>query len=160
MRFVAAPESAVVLDYGAGTGAYALPFKRQRPDCTVLALDIEAGMLDLLRAKQGGTAIETGGHELLERYGGRIDRVLAVNVLHELEDEHLAELVAALAPDARVAMIDWNADVERPAGPAKEHLFGPAGAAEYLARFGLAMERTREFPYHYALLLRRGDAVP
>jgi hypothetical protein len=87
---------------------------------------------------------------------GKIDRVFAINVLHELEDEHVRALFAALAPGARAIFIDWNADVERPAGPAKEHLYGPAEAERYLTPLGFTLERTTLFPYQYALYGRIG----
>jgi SAM-dependent methyltransferase len=155
--FVDAPPQAIVLDFGCGIGTFALPFKARRPDCTVLGLDIEPSMLAYLNEKPGGDQIITGGYELLERYAGRIDRVLCVNVLHEFDHEHLVALVAALAPGAKVAMIDWNAEVERPAGPKKEHLFGPASASEYLARFGLVVEKSMLLPYNYALLAHKAS---
>jgi SAM-dependent methyltransferase len=152
VAFVDAPPNAVVLDYGTGTGTYAIAFAQQRPDCTVVGLDSQPEMLAMLRAKPDAARVQSGGPELLTTLAGTIDRVMAINVLHELEDEHVRALFAALRPAARVAFIDWNADVERPAGPAKEHLFGPAEAERYLVPFGFTLQRTQVFPYHYALL--------
>lgn len=150
--FLDAPREGVCLDFGTGTGTYAIAFAERRPDCTVLALDVEPAMLAHLRAKPGGSLVQSGGPELLQRYAGSVDRVLALNVLHEIEDDDLRALFAALRPgSARAAFIDWNADVERPAGPSKAHLYGPAEAAERLARFGFVVERTLPLPYHYAL---------
>jgi SAM-dependent methyltransferase len=150
--FVDAPADAVCLDFGTGTGTYAIAFAQRRPDCTVLALDVEPEMLAHLRVKPGGSLVQSGGPELLAAYAGRIDRVLALNVLHEVDDEDLRALFAALRPSsARAAFIDWNADVERPVGPSKAHLYGPQEAAQRLARFGFVVERTALFLYHYAL---------
>jgi SAM-dependent methyltransferase len=152
IAFVDAPPNAVVLDFGTGTGTYAIAFAQQRPDCTVVGLDLQPDMLALLRAKPAAAAVRSGGPELLSALAGTIDRVMAINVLHELEDEHVRELFAALGPTSQVAFIDWNADVERPYGPAKEHLFGPAEAERFLAPFGFRLRRTQLFPYHYAIL--------
>lgn len=151
VAFVDAPRDAVVLDFGTGTGTYAIAFAKRRPDCTVLGLDNQPEMLDLLRAKPDGHLIRTGGTEMLAAVAGSIDRVFCINVLHELEDDHLRELFAALAPNGCVAMIDWNADVERPAGPPRESVYGPRAATDYLATLGFHVERTTLFPYQYGL---------
>ncbi len=100
IAFVDAPPKSVVLDFGAGTGAYAIAFARARPDCTVVALDVQPAMLDALRAKPDAALVRSGGPELLDALGGTIARVFAINVLHELEDDHLRALFAALAPGA------------------------------------------------------------
>lgn len=156
--FVDAPPNGVVVDFGAGTGAYAIPFAQERPDCTVVGIDLQPEMLEMLRNKPDGTRVECGGPELLTRLTGTIDRVFAVNVLHELEDAHVRDLFAALRPSARAIFIDWNGDVERPAGPPKESLYGSADAEAYLATFGFVLERRMLFPYHYAVLGRLSRA--
>ena len=152
VAFVDAPPNAVVLDFGTGTGTYAIAFAHERPDCTVIGLDTQPDMLAMLRAKPAAAAVRSGGPELLIELAGTIDRVITLNVLHEVEDEHIRALFAALPPSAQVAFIDWNPDVERPHGPAKEHLLSPADAERYLAPFGFRLLRTQLFPYHYAIL--------
>jgi SAM-dependent methyltransferase len=149
-----APAAAIVLDFGAGTGTYALALAKLRPDVRVVALDIQPEMLALLQQKDGAEAIVCGGPELLESYAGRVDRVMAINVLHEVDDAGLRALFAAAGPQTRLVFIDWNADVERPAGPAKEHVYSPAEATERLAPFGFAVERVELFPFHYGLFGR------
>lgn len=151
---VDAPPNATVLDFGAGTGAYALPFAQARPDCTVLALDTAPEMLAFLRAKPGAERVRSGGAELLDAMRGRIARIVAINVLHELEDEHLRALRDAAAPNARLVMIDWNPEVERPGGPANEHLLTPADAARYLTSLRWTVERTELLPHQYAIVAR------
>jgi len=151
VTFVDAPPNGVVLDFGTGTGAYALAFARARPDCTVVGLDIQPDMLAYLRAKPDAALVRTGGPELLEALHGTIDRVFAINVLHELEDAHLQALFAALAPEATATFIDWNPAVERPAGPKAENLYDVAAAERYLGAFGFALEQTMALPFHYAL---------
>ena len=146
VAFVDAPPNGVVVDFGTGTGTYALGFAQARPDCTVVGIDVQPEMLEMLRAKPDAARVRSGGPEMLARLSGTIDRVFAINVLHELDDEHIRELFAALGPAARVVFIDWNADVERPAGPPKERLYGPDEAERHLARLGFVLERRTLFP--------------
>ena len=151
VAFVVAPRDAMVLDFGTGTGTYAIEFAQRRPDCTLLGLDIQPEMLALLHAKPAGHLIRTGGTELLAEFAGKVDRVFSINVLHELEDDHMRALFAVLAPNGCAAIIDWNADVERPAGPPRESVYGPRAATDYLTELGFHVERTTLFPYQYGL---------
>ena len=151
VAFVDAPPNAIVLDFGTGTGTYAIEFAQRRPDCTLLGLDNQPEMLELLHAKPAGHAIRTGGAELLAEFAGKVDRVFSINVLHELEDDDLRGLFALLAPSGRAALIDWNADVERPSGPPRESIYGPRAATDYLAELGFHVERSTLFPYQYGL---------
>jgi ubiquinone/menaquinone biosynthesis C-methylase UbiE len=153
VALVDAPPDAVVLDFGAGTGTYALAFAERRPDCTLVGLDNQPEMLELLRAKPGSDRIRTGGEELLDSLAGRVERVFSINVLHELEDGDLRALLALLAPGGRAVVIDWNADVERPSGPSRDHCYGPEAAAGFLEPLGFSIERTVLFRYQYAFVV-------
>jgi hypothetical protein len=64
--------------------------------------------------------------------GGTIDRVFALNVLHELGDRALADLDSLLRPGGCALIVHWNGDIERPVGPPRAHA-------------------TTLFLYHYAL---------
>src|SRR5581483_11254831 len=46
-----APCDGVVVDFGAGTGAFSIELARRRPDLKVIALDEQPGMIDLMKAK-------------------------------------------------------------------------------------------------------------
>lgn len=154
IAFVDAPPGGVVVDYGAGTGAYAVPFAQARPDCQIVAIDIEPQLLEVLRVKPEAAAIRTGGPDLLAELSGSIDRVYSLHVMHYLGVDDLRRIFAALAPGGRAAFVDWNADVERPRGPAKERLWGAAAAERLLVSAGLVVERTLTLPYHYAFFGR------
>jgi len=156
VAFVDAPPGCVVVDYGAGTGAYAVPFAQARPDCRIVAIDIEPQLLEVLRAKPEAAAIRAGGPELLAEFSGAIDRVFSLHVMHYLGVDDLRRIFAALAPNGRAAFVDWNADVERPRGPAKERLWGAADAERLLVSAGFIVERTLKLPYHYAFFGRVG----
>ena len=154
VAFVDAPPGGVVVDYGAGTGAYAVPFAQARPDCRIVAIDIEPQLLDVLRAKPEAAAIRSGGPELLAELSGSIDRVYSLHVMHYLGVDDLRRILDALAPNGRAAFVDWNADVERPRGPAKERLWGAGDAERLLGSAGFIIERKLKLPYHYAFFGR------
>jgi SAM-dependent methyltransferase len=153
-----APRNATVVDFGAGTGAYAVALARLRPDLRIVALDEQPEMLALLRAnvdRAKVTNVESIASEGALLLRGRADRVLAVNVLHELGDAALGELRDLLHGNGRALFVDWNADVERPLGPPREHVYGPAEARARLERAGLRVVREERFPYHYGIVAER-----
>lgn len=63
-------------------------------------------------------------------------------------------LPALLKPGAAVFVIDWNAGVERPVGPPRDHVYTAAEARERMEWMGLPIESERMFKYHYALVAR------
>jgi SAM-dependent methyltransferase len=156
VAFVDAPPSGLVVDYGAGTGAYTVPFAQARPDCRIIAIDIEPQLLDVLRAKPEAAAIRAGGPELLTELSGTIDRIFSLHVMHYLGVDDVRRILATLAPNGRAAFVDWNAEAERPHGPPKERLWGAADAERLLVRAGFVVERTLTLPYHYAFFGRVG----
>ena len=82
------------------------------------------------------------------------DRVLALNVLHEVGDEALRAMVALLKPGGTVLVVDWNAGVERPVGPPRDHVYTAAEARERMERMGLRIDGERMFKYHYSFVAR------
>ncbi len=151
-------EGATLLDFGAGTGAYAIEIARARPAALVYALDENEAMLAHLREKlaksdvSNVTPIEPSELAPLK---GRVDRVLALNVLHEIGDASLAELRGLLARGGKALFVDWNADAERPHGPPREHVYGVEEARLRLRENGLAEIAAALFPYHYAFVVAR-----
>ena len=154
-----APKGATVVDFGTGTGTYALELAQSRPDVRVIALDEQPEMLDRLRAKLAAHPVKnvepllspTSESRALK---GKADRVLGLNVLHELGDEALGEVAALVAPGGVVLFIDWNAEVERTVGPSRDHVYSPAEAAARLEARGFEVLRQQRFPLHYGLLCR------
>ena len=143
-----------LLDFGTGTGAYALPLARLLPAVSILAFDEQLKMLAILDAKLAANPVanvKVIGPEGLAPFVGHIDRVLAINVLHEIGDSDLAGIPALLSPGGQALFIDWNADVERPIGPSAEHVYGVREASSRLERFGFSPQRTELFAYHYAI---------
>ena len=158
IEMLAAPRGACVIDFGTGTGTYAIELAQRRPDLQVVALDEQPEMLDLLRAKPAAAELKNLRPVLtdaLPELKGKADRILAINVLHELGDEALSGLVALLKPEGRALFIDWRADVERPVGPPRDHVYTAGDARKRVEGFGLAIEHQHQFQYHYVLLARR-----
>jgi len=156
-KMLAAPTGGRVVDFGTGTGAYAIELAQRRPDVEVIALDEQQQMLDLLGAKPAAKALANlRSIHTAEIAGlrGTADRVLALNVLHEVGDEALRAMTALLKPGGSVLAIDWNAGVERPVGPPRDHVYTAAEARERMERVGLRIERESTFKYHYALIAR------
>ncbi len=152
-----APQGATVVDFGTGTGAYALEVARLRPDLRIVAFDEQPEMLDYLRAKPAATdrRLVIAGIEEIGAWNGAADRILAINVFHELGDAALGALAAMLARDGRALVIDWNPEVDRPHGPGTDHLYAPQEARDRLFTFGLITDRDALFRYQYAIRCAR-----
>ncbi len=150
-----APAGARVVDFGAGTGTYAIELARQRSDLDVVALDAEPRMLDLLRAKPAAAALANlrpVSSEALPSLRGTAERVLAINVLHELDDDAMRDLVGLLKAGGKALFADWRGDIDRPTGPPRDKVYTPAEARERLARFSLEIEAETLLVYHYAIV--------
>ena len=157
-EMLAAPTGGRVVDFGTGTGTYAIELARGRPDLEVIALDEQQAMLDLLGAKPAAQKLPNlvlVHTDEITKLNGTADRVLAINVLHELGDEALRALVGLLKPNGTVLAVDWNAGVDRPVGPPRDHVYTATEARERMETAGLHIEGERMFKYHYALVARR-----
>lgn len=153
-RILDIPAGGKLLDFGTGTGTYAIELAKARPDAEVIALDELPEMLEYLQGKPATAELSNLKPVLstqIAEYKGKIDRVLALNVLHELGDESLRNLKALLKPDGAALFIDWNAAADRPAGPPADHVYSPAEGRERLEQMGFYVESERLFPYHYAI---------
>ena len=149
------PEGGTLLDFGTGTGTYAIEIALRRPDIEVVAFDEQPEMLGLLLAKPAAAELPNLKPALpsdIAAYKGKVDRVLALNVLHELGDEALRDLKAILKPAGAALFIDWNAAVERPAGPPADHVYSPAEGRQRLEQMGFTIRAEKLFPYHYSIL--------
>ncbi len=110
------PEGATVVDLGAGVGYFTWRLAKQvGPNGKVIAVDIQEGMLDLLRqnlADRDITNTDTvlGSPDNPHLPVGAVDLVLLVDVYHELaEPEKTMEHVRrSLKPDGRVAIIEYR----------------------------------------------------
>ncbi|HEY0380630.1 MAG TPA: class I SAM-dependent methyltransferase [Candidatus Elarobacter sp.] len=157
------PAGGTLVDFGTGTGLYAIEIARRRPDVRVLALDEQPPMLAHVReaiARAGLTNAEAVSSDALSALLGSAARILALNVLHELGDTALGEVRTLLADHGTVLFVDWNAEVERPVGPPRDHVYGVAEAAERLAAAGFVVVERRMLAYHYALVAQARVSPP
>ncbi len=156
---LAAPEGGRVIDFGTGTGLFALELARARPDLEIVAIDEQPEMLERLRSNPElarHSNIAPRHRSELAALLGTADAVLAINVLHELGDEATAQLARLVKPHGRIVVVDWNAAIERPIGPPRDHVYTSAQARARLERVGLRV--TEETPLKYHFVLTAGPA--
>jgi len=156
-----APPGGAVIDFGTGTGTFAIEIAKRRPDLHIVALDEQPGMLELLRAKpevKSLSNLEAVLTDTIGRFAASADRVLALNVLHELGDDALRQMVGLLKPSGTILFIDWDSSIDRPVGPPKDHTYNAAEARIRLEGFGLRVEPAVPMKYHFVLRARRESA--
>jgi len=140
-------EGMVCIDFGSGTGTFALPMARCVGDNgKVYAVDSSAEMLGHIRAKNPPLNLVLVQRDVAQT--GLDDQIadicLLAFILHEVKqpDNLIAEAFRLLKPGGRLLVVEWKADLESP-GPPKsrritrgqiEQLFGQAGLSlvEYL----------------------------
>ncbi len=152
------PSCGTVLDFGAGTGAFAIELARRRPDLRVIAYDEQPGMLDLLKAKPDAARLKNLEPVLSDRaeeMAGIADRILAINVLHEVGDDALAKMIGMLKTGGSILFIDWDAAIERQVGPPRDHTYSSSEARARLEKAGLAVKPLKHWRYHFVLAAAR-----
>lgn len=154
--------SETVVDYGAGSGVLTVELARALPRGVVHAVEESPEMFGLLEKRVSDSGLgNVHVHEIRENrvplQDGHADRVLAVNLLHEVVGEGaLAEMRRLLKPDGLLLVVDWRSDVDREEGPPQHVTYDPDSARRTLeeAGFETATVSGSEFPYHLALLAR------
>ena len=151
-----------VVDYGAGTGRLAIAVSRALGEGgRVLAVEENEEMLAHLgeRIAETGTPVEvvsvTANRVPLP--DASVDRMLAVNLLHEVRGEHaLEEMRRLLRPDGLLLVADWERgrDPQRTLGPPEEILYTEGEAVAELERAGFAVAVQPGLAYHLVLLAR------
>jgi SAM-dependent methyltransferase len=146
-----------VVDYGAGTGRVALVVAAQLIDGgKVIAADESEEMFERLAAQLSETdnaraLLIADNHVPLD--AGAAERVLAVNLLHEVRGERaLAEMRRLLAHGGFALVVDWERGRDRDGGPPDELLYTRAEAEAEMQAADLRTELVdTALPYHFAL---------
>jgi ubiquinone/menaquinone biosynthesis C-methylase UbiE len=153
-----------VVDYGAGTGRLTLAAAAHLRDGRVIALDESPEMIARLRERVAAAPEDLRARvQVLQIVANTVplddrsaQRILAVNVLHELRGERaLEEMRRLLSADGFLLVIDW--DRERPGepGPPLEHRYDRPSAIAELQRGGFSVQELElALPYHFALRAR------
>ncbi len=154
------PSGSRVLDFGTGTGRYGFALAQARPDIRVVAFDVQSEMLDIVRRRAADLDLENFSAASWEETQARApyNRIFALNVLHEIDDDTLRSLAPLLARQGDILILDWDATIDRPTGPPAEHAHSPAEARDRIARSGLRcieLISDARFPYHFILRAAR-----
>ncbi len=157
MEMLSLMGSETVVDYGAGTGRLALAAaKRVAPAGRVIAIEDSSEMFQLLSERLAGIAcaepmlIEGDKVPLPDQTA---DRILAVDVLHHIRPDTLAEMRRLLTPDGMLLLIDWERGHTREGGPPDGVLLTPAQAKRELAAAGLEASLVESpFAHRYVLV--------
>ena len=133
----------LVVDYGAGTGrlVHAVA-QRVAAGGELVAVEESEEMFERLAAQiaevDNARAVVISGNRV-PLADGSAQRILAVNLLHEVRGETaLDEMRRLLAPGGFLLAVDWERGRDRDGGPPDELLYTAAEAATELALAGLA----------------------
>jgi ubiquinone/menaquinone biosynthesis C-methylase UbiE len=147
-----------VIDVGAGTGTGTLALARQLPDAEVVALDVDAEVLDRLqhKARTLGVAdrVRTVQADLDQPWpeAGPADLVWAAKSLHHMSDPARAvgQIYAALRPGGLLAVIELDSFPRFLTDPAGAALEDRIHAAAARARDEAGMHMHEDWPARFA----------
>jgi len=113
-------EGMTVLDLGCGPGFFTLEIVKLINDGTVIAADIQQGMLDILKNKIKGAGLETKIRTHLCTSNGlgitdKVNFILAFYMVHEVTDQELLfkELKSILLPGGFILIVEPNFHVSK-----------------------------------------------
>ncbi len=151
-RFPLKPNS-VVADIGAGSGYYTFKVAPKVPEGKVYAVDIQDGMLQLLKenkAKLNNQNVEVikGGEQSPNLPDGAVDLAFMVDVYHELMYPHevLQNIRKALKPGGKLLLLEYKME-------------DPSVAIKLLHKMSVA-QVTKELAANGFRLTYKGDFLP
>ncbi len=151
-----------VADLGAGTGYFSRRLSAAVGETgTVFAVDVEPALVAHLRerAEKEGTANVVpvlASPDNARLPAGMIDRVLVADTYHHVDDRvaYFARLRAALAPDGRVAVVDWEKKAT-PVGPELAHRLSRDAVVAEMKQAGYALDAAPAvLDYQYVLVFK------
>ncbi len=148
-----------VVDYGAGSGVVTVVVAERLPNGIVHAVDESTEMIEYLTGRLAGSSLENVSTHLIKsnKVGledGSVDRIIAVNLLHEVIGEGaLAEMRRLLKPGGFLLVADWRSDVSREMGPPAEVSLSPQEGQKMLENGGFSVTAVDvNFPYHFVFV--------
>ena len=145
----------VLVDIGAGTGFFAVPFSRKLVDGRVYACDLQEEMLAWMRERLPADVRDRVVPVKMEETqvpleDGNADLVYMVNLHHELEDvaSMMGEAYRLLKRGGTVLVMDWKKG-ETPSGPPQEIRVSESDIIRDVERAGFKDITTHPvLPYH------------
>ncbi len=138
---------AAVVDWGVGTGTFAIPLAEAMNGGSVVGLDVEPRMLELVERRAAAAGVDdrvstrrVGPTGPLPFDDGSVDVVLMVNLYHELDDRPgaLREALRVLRVGGRLVVCDWDPEGDGEHGPSPQHRVAAAVAVAEMAAAGFA----------------------
>lgn len=154
--------SQLVADIGAGTGYFSLPMAAQLPGGTVLAVDIQQEMLDIITSRAAAAGIDNietlRATETDPRLpAGTVDLALLVDAYHEFSHprEVMTGIALGLKRGGKLVLIEYRA--EDPSVPIlRLHKMSVAQARKEMAAVGLEWVETRDIlPQQHFMVFRK-----
>jgi cyclopropane fatty-acyl-phospholipid synthase-like methyltransferase len=154
---LALPRGARVADIGAGTGYFTVRIAHMHPDARVYAVDIEADMVQYLKARAQREQLANVRVVLAQpedaRLPEKVDRVLVVDTYHHIDhrETYFRKLRASLRAGGEVAIVDFTAD--SPMGPPVADRVTADQVTSEMQRAGYRLVRAPAFlPNQYLLV--------
>lgn len=150
----------VVVDVGAGSGAYALvAAEAVTPRGTVYAVDLNRDLLTRLKGdaqEKGFGNVEIIWGDIEIKNGIKLsdhvaDAILLCNTLFMVEDKNglVEEIRRVLKPKGKVLVVEWS-DSHGGIGPHKDHVFAEEDAKELFTTHGFSISHiSDDASYHY-----------
>jgi SAM-dependent methyltransferase len=154
-----------VVDFGCGYGTFTIPAS-QMIGGKIYSLDIEAEMIKAVEQKAKALNLNNINpvlRDFISEGSGlkdsSVDFVMLFNILHlEKPTGLLKEAYRILKPCGKVGIIHWNYDATTPRGPPLIIRPNPEQSRGWAESVGFIFEQQLDLkPYHYGLLLRRGE---
>ena len=149
-----------VVDYGAGTGRVAAAAAARLPSGRVIAVDESPEMIghltERLASVRNAEILEIH-HNTVPLEDRSVDRILAVNLLHEVRGEDaLQRMLRLLSGQGFVLIVDWDRDRPSEPGPPAHLRYTLQEAIAECEHAGFRVEQIAvELPYHFALRAQR-----
>lgn len=155
----------VLADLGCGTGYFTIPASRRVKK--VYALDVQQGMLDILREniqkqKIGNMEAILSEEAHIPLPDSSVDVLLMGNVFHELEDRNsiLKEVKRILSGEGKLVIVDWK-KVEMDFGPPIEERLTAEEVISICKDNGFeALEQSDAGLYNYLLIFGKTESMP